>query len=111
TDPGTSVEFVVPATGSIQNLRVLANGVPAATSSYRLNGQTLKLQVGTTVTNAQVTYTLPPSAQNDLYTVPQGTVLNVPAPGVLANDASGSGGGALTAILSGGTAHGTLSLN
>ena len=56
-------------------------GVAAGSNSYRLNGQTLKMLVGTTVTNAQVSYTLPPTAQNDLYTSPEGNLLNVPTPG------------------------------
>jgi len=45
---------------------------------------------------------------NDFYIVPTNSVLNTPAPGLLANDTGGSG--PLTAILAGGPAHGVLSL-
>lgn len=47
-------------------------------------------------------------ALDDLYSVHQNTVLNVPAPGVLAND-SGTGG-TLTAVLVSGPSRGSLSL-
>jgi hypothetical protein len=46
---------------------------------------------------------------NDTYTVREADTLSVPAPGVLANDATEMGG--LTALLGTGPAHGTLSLN
>ena len=49
-------------------------------------------------------------AADDAYTTGQGVPLNVPAPGVLANDANPSGG-RLTAALASGPAHGTLELN
>ena len=53
----------------------------------------------------------PPTANPDAYSTGQDTPLTVTAPtGVLANDAVG-GGGALTAALVGGPAHGTLTLN
>ena len=53
----------------------------------------------------------PPAANPDAYSTGQDTPLTVTAPtGVLANDAVG-GGGALTAALVGGPAHGTLTLN
>lgn len=48
-------------------------------------------------------------AQNDSYTMAQGTTLTVAAPGVLANDSSGSGLGS-TAVLASSVSHGTLSL-
>ena len=53
----------------------------------------------------------PPTANPDAYSTGQDTPLTVTAPtGVLANDVGGSGG-ALTAALVGGPAHGTLTLN
>ena len=53
----------------------------------------------------------PPTANPDAYSTGQDTPLTVTAPtGVLANDAVG-GGGALTAAVVGGPAHGTLTLN
>jgi hypothetical protein len=47
---------------------------------------------------------------DDAYTTDEDTSLNVPAPGVLAND-SDPDGDALTAVLVGGPANGTLALN
>jgi hypothetical protein len=48
-----------------------------------------------------------PTANNDFYTVEPGAVLNVPAPGVLLNDANLNG--SLTVLLESHPAHGTLS--
>ncbi len=49
----------------------------------------------------------PPTATNDGYATAFQTLLSVPAPGVLGNDAS-NGGGALTAVLVDNVSHGTL---
>jgi VCBS repeat-containing protein len=51
----------------------------------------------------------PPVASNDGYSATAGVVLNVAAPGVLAND-SDPDGDPLTAVLASGPAHGTLTL-
>ena len=51
----------------------------------------------------------PVTATNDYYSVVENTTLNVAAPGVLTNDAGGSG--PLTAILASGPANGALTLN
>jgi hypothetical protein len=56
-----------------------------------------------------VTPPVPPVASNDNYTVTQGLALNVPAPGVLANDTGGSA--PLSALLVTGPTHGILNLN
>jgi hypothetical protein len=48
-------------------------------------------------------------ANNDSYSVVEGTTLTVTAPGVLTNDTGGSG--SLTATLASGTANGSLTLN
>ena len=53
---------------------------------------------------------LPPTAGADSYSTDLDTALTVPAPGVLANDADPAGG-ALSAELVSGPAHGTLTLN
>ena len=55
TDPTTSVEFLLPANGIFCSLQVFTNGT-LATNGYRLNGQVLKVQVGTTVSNVSVSY-------------------------------------------------------
>jgi hypothetical protein len=60
----TAIELLIPGTNSFCALSVLANGLPANTNSYRVNGQVIKLRVGTTVTNAVVGYySLGPSTQ------------------------------------------------
>lgn len=110
SDPRTTIELLVPATGAITTPQILLNGVVAAASNYRINGRVIKIRTGNTTTTAQISYSLVPSAQNDTYQTAQGTVLTVGAPGVLSNDQSGSGGG-LTAVLVAGPAHGTLSLS
>jgi len=53
---------------------------------------------------------LAPVASNDSYSISSGTTLGIAAPGVLGNDED-SDGGALTAVLTTGTASGILSLN
>jgi hypothetical protein len=55
-DPNTAVEILLPAANASCNFQVLTNGVVASGDSYRNNGQTLKLKVGTSVTNAVVSY-------------------------------------------------------
>jgi len=64
---------------------------------------TVTIRVGTIVER--------PHAVNDSYAVQQGTELNVPAPGVLANDQGRSNTSRLTAALVRGPEHGTLTLN
>ena len=51
-----------------------------------------------------------PIASNDNYAAQSGTMLTIPAPGVLSND-SNPNGGTLNAILVSGPTHGTLTLN
>jgi VCBS repeat-containing protein len=65
----------------------------------------------TTSSVAAVTITVnnAPVANNDNYSMAEGTTLTVGTPGVLANDVGGSG--SLTAILAGGPANGSLNLN
>jgi hypothetical protein len=52
----SAIELVVPGTNSCCNLQVLTNGVLAGTNVYRLNGQVIKVRVGTSVTNAVISY-------------------------------------------------------
>jgi hypothetical protein len=108
TDPQAAVEVLAPGP-SVSAVQVLTNGVTANASGYRIKGPVIKLLVGTTVTSAQVSYILNPAASNDLYTAVQGTVLAVPAPGVLANDTTGAGTN-LTAVLVSSPTHGVLNL-
>jgi hypothetical protein len=109
SDPQTAVEILVPSS-SISGLQVLTNGIAASGGSYRTNGSVIKLLVGSSVTNAQISYILNPSAQNYNYTVGAGQTLTVPATGVLGNDTTGAGTN-LTAMLLSGPAHGILSLS
>jgi hypothetical protein len=62
----------------------------------------------TTSSVATVTITVVPvlTANNDFYSADPGTVLNVPAPGILLNNVSANG--VLSAILAGSPAYGTL---
>jgi hypothetical protein len=111
TDPSTAVELVLPAGGTIAALQVKTNGVVDSGGSWRTNGQVLKVKVGTTVTNAVVSYVLGPKGQGEFYTTGAGNPLTVPAPGVLANDSPGLGGSNLTAVLISGVSHGVLNLS
>ena len=108
SDPQTAIEVLVPA--SYSALQVLTNGVLASAGSYRTNGQSVKVLVGNTVTNAQIKYLLTPSAQDDFYTAINPIALTVAAPGVLANDSVGMGTN-LTATLVTGPSNGTLNLS
>jgi VCBS repeat-containing protein len=77
---------------------------------------TYKANDGTNDSNtATVTITItsantPPVANADTYTTPKNTTLNIPAPGVLANDTDPDGN-PLTASLMSATQHGTVSLS
>ncbi len=106
----TTLELLIPATGSALNLEVITNAALASSNIYRTNGQVLKIRVGTSVTNAQVKYVLGPNAQNDLYSTPTETPMTVAAPGVLANDAPGLGTN-LSAQIATGPANGLVALN
>ena len=105
SNTNAAVELVAPSAAYV-SLQVSTNGVLAGTSVYRTSGQTIKLLVGTTVTNAVVNYILPPSIQNNFFQVTQGSPLTVPAPGILSN-----GTASATATLVGGPANGSLTLN
>ncbi|HWH70944.1 MAG TPA: hypothetical protein VNT26_16260, partial [Candidatus Sulfotelmatobacter sp.] len=48
-DSGTALEFLLP--GTSDGLRVMTNNVMAAGNSYRINGQLIKVCVGSSVTN------------------------------------------------------------
>jgi hypothetical protein len=56
TDPNTSVELLVPGSNSLCSIQVITNGVLAGTNVYRTNGQSIKLRVGSAVTNAVISY-------------------------------------------------------
>jgi hypothetical protein len=96
-DTNTAVEVNVPATASYSGLAVYTNSVLASGESWRTNGQRIKVQVGTSVSSVQVQYTLGPMAQNGTYVL-WANQASVPAPGVLSN-ASSPSGGSLTAVL------------
>ncbi|MFO1477561.1 MAG: Ig-like domain-containing protein, partial [Verrucomicrobiota bacterium] len=108
-DPQTSVEFILPHP-SVSSLQVFTNGVAAGAGAWRTNGQTIKIRVGTTVTNAQVRFILNPEAQPFTYSVAAGAGLNVAAPGILAGAVTGAGA-STQAVLVGAPSHGSLSLS
>ncbi len=56
TDPNTTVELYIPATTSFCSMQIYTNGVLAATNTWRVNGQVVKVLVGTTVTNVLASY-------------------------------------------------------
>ncbi|MGO8931054.1 MAG: Ig-like domain-containing protein, partial [Limisphaerales bacterium] len=60
------------------------------------------------VATVAITVTVATTANNDIYGMTPGTILNVPTPGVLANDVGG--GGSLTALLASAPLHGILNL-
>jgi hypothetical protein len=109
SDPQTAVEILVPST-SVSGLQVLTNGIAASGGGYRTNGSVVKVLVGTSVTNVQISYLLNPSAQNGNYTVGEGQTLSVPASGILGNDVTGAGTNLLAVLLSG-PSNGSLNLN
>src|SRR6185437_6131162 len=109
TDANSAVEVLLPHP-SVSGLQVFTNGILASGSSYRTNGQVVKILAGPSVLTAEVRYTLNPKAVGDVYSVPAATNLIVAAPGVLTNDEVGVGTN-LTAALVSGASHGTLTLN
>ena len=80
---------------------------------YKLQDRTLAVTNGAAVGDAGLQAALSigagtgPVAAGDAYTMAGNTTLTVPAPGVLANDTSGT---AMTAVLVTSTSHGTLAL-
>jgi VCBS repeat-containing protein len=120
TDPEGSPLTAVLVSGPAQGtLSLNANGSFTYTPAANFSGQatfTYKANDGTSDSNvATVTITVnavndAPAAVNDAYTTDEDVALNVPAPGVLANDTDADGG-TLTAVLVSGTTHGTLTLN
>ncbi|SPE48882.1 conserved hypothetical protein [Verrucomicrobia bacterium] len=108
-DPQTAVEILLPRP-SAANLVVLTNGVAAGPTQYRTNGPVVKVLIGTTITNAQISYLPNPEVQSSFYTVPQGKLLSVGSPGVLTGALPGAGK-TLTARLVGSASDGTLSLS
>ncbi len=111
TSTNAAIEIMAPS-ASFYGLQVFTNGVAAARRvSFRVNGAVIKLLVGTSVTNAQIQYYLPPTAQDDFYLTQQSTGLNIPAPGILSNDTPSSAGGGLAATLVSGPTQGSLNLS
>jgi Bacterial Ig domain len=109
-DTNTAVEALIPGPGSYSSLQVLTNGTVASGNAYRLNGQTVKIRAGISVTNAEIRYSLGPTAQPDIFTS-SSHIVTVPPPGVLVNDIAGAGGANLLAILVTAPANGSVSLS
>src|SRR5262249_43150971 len=104
-----------PAHGS---LTLNADGSFSYTPAANYNGPdsfTYQASDGSLTASATVNITVipvndPPVANNDSYSINEDTTLIVAAPGVLGNDTDVDGD-PLAAVLVGGPAHGTLSLN
>ena len=105
SNTNAAVELLAPSDAYVA-LQISTNGILAGANVYRTNGQTIKLLVGTSVTNVIVSYILPPAVKNNFYQTPQGNPLVVAAPGVLTNSPAGA-----TAALVSAPANGTLVLN
>lgn len=110
TDTNTTVEALIPGQGSYSGLQVLTNGIVASGNAYRLNGQTVKIRAGISVTNAELRYILGPTAQPDLFNA-SSPIVTIPPPGVLSNDIAGARGTDLVAILVTAPANGSVSLS
>jgi hypothetical protein len=110
TDAQTAVELLIPDSGTLGNLAVFTNGMSASPAAFRVNERRVKVLVGSTITNAQVRYTLGPRAGDDSFTASSGPIVEVTAPGVLQNDTPGLGGGSLTPILVTTPTHGEVLL-
>jgi hypothetical protein len=58
SDTNTAAEFCVPSS-NYTGLQVLTNGVAAGSNNYRIVGQTIRVLVGTYVTNVQISFPAP----------------------------------------------------
>ncbi len=58
THINTAVEILVPGTNALCNIQVLTNGTLAGANTYQTNWQTIRVKVGTGVTNAVLSYYL-----------------------------------------------------
>jgi hypothetical protein len=56
SNPNTAIEMLLPGTNQYCAFQVYTNGWLADTNVYRFVGQVLRLKVGTTITNAVMTY-------------------------------------------------------
>jgi len=111
TDPETAIEVAIPpAYGSEKYIYL--DGRLATASDYRAATLGTKIRVGSSVTSVRIQnrQNEPPTAINDSYSTDQNTALNIPAPGLLANDTDRENA-TLTAQLVTGPGHGTLELN
>jgi VCBS repeat-containing protein len=119
-DPLTSILVSAPSNGS---LTFNANGSFSYTPNVNYNGpdsftykandgslDSAPILVSLTITPVNDPPVSDPSAAADAYTTAEDTVLNVAAPGVLANDTDVDGD-PLTSILVSGPSHGSLTFN
>jgi hypothetical protein len=109
-----SVQPAISASGTLTYTPALnANGSTIVSAFLQDNGGT---ETGGVATSGAQTFTIsvtvvndPPVAADDAASTEPNTTLNLPAPGVLANDADFEGG--LTAVLASDVTHGALTLN
>jgi len=85
-----------------------ANYVGTDNFTYKATDGQSTSSVATATITLTSTSSVPPTASNDVYTVLTNSILNLPAPGVLANDTGGSG--PLSAVLVSGPTYGSLVL-
>lgn len=108
-DTNTAVE-IQASSPAFYGLQVFTNNVLTDTNRYRVTGSTIKVRAGTSVTNVQVRYSLPPVAQSGFYSTQQGSTLNAGSPGLLASALPGTGGTNLTVAQLTAPAHGTATV-
>ena len=117
TNGGGTMSAVLVSGVAHGTLTLSANGSVSYTPTTGYNGpDSFTYRATNTVGNGNiVTVSLTvsagaPTAVADTYSTPLNTPLTVAAPGVLANDTT-NGGGAMTAVLVSGPAHGVLTFN
>jgi large repetitive protein len=101
-----SVTYVVRVSAAAQNGQMFTNNALILSSEDDANSLDNRSSVKTTVVANR-----PPTANPDSYTINEDTVLNVSAPGILANDTDPEVGTTLTAMLVTTTTNGVLNLN
>jgi hypothetical protein len=110
TGVGVTVTGVTVTSPTELSLTVNTTGAPPGARTLTVinpDGQSQQLAAALTIS---ADLNLPPLAQNDSGSTPFNTLLNIPAPGVLANDTDPDGQ-PLTAQLVASTTHGALTLN
>ncbi len=106
--PNNGTTYDVAVSGMTADGTVIASVPANAATDAAGNGSTASASTDNTVTFIA---NRAPTAVADSYSTNEDTSLNVPAPGVLANDTDPDTGDTLTAVFVSGPSHGALTLN